>query len=409
MEAPEKDLNRREFLKTSSAAATAGVMLTTSKIAFGAEANDKLRLGLFGCGSRGPWIANFFEQHTNSKCVAVFDYFRDKVQAAGRRFGVGEDMQFVGLDGYKQLLETDIDAVAVISPAYFHPEQAVAALEAGKHVYLAKPIAVDVPGCQAVVEAARKHEENLTTLVDFQTRVSEPYIEVAKAIHEGWIGKPVSGQAFFHGSRLNIRTKPGTDVAKLRNWFFDIPLSGDVIVEQSIHMVDVANWFLQGHPEKAFGTGGRKARTDVGDAWDHFNVLYTYPNDVTIDFGATQFLQGYVDLRNRIFGTEGTVDAAYGGDVWAKNRKGGPNGKTPQIYPGGAIANIKRFHESVITGKPINNTAVSAESTMAAVLGRMAAYEDRTVTWEEMLAKNEKLDPQLDLPADGPETAVERV
>src|SRR5690606_37046952 len=127
------------------------------KTAFGSEANSKMELGLIGCGSRGPWIANFFEHHTNTKCTAVHDYFRDKVTAAGERFQIPENRRFVGLDGYKELLETNVDAVAVLSPAYFHPIQSVAALEAGKHLYLAKPIAVDAPGCQAIVDAAKKH------------------------------------------------------------------------------------------------------------------------------------------------------------------------------------------------------------------------------------------------------------
>jgi len=276
--------DRRTFLKT---AAAGGALLASPRIAFGAQANERLRMGLIGCGGRGVWIGDLFQKHSNTEVVAVHDYFRDQVQAAGKRLDVDEAHQFVGLDGYKEMLGTNVDFVAVISPAYFHPQQTVDALEAGKHVYLAKPMAVDVPGCKAIVAAAEKHSD-LSCWVDYQTRKSPLYQKVVAGIHEGQIGDPVLGQAYYHTNRLNIRTKPGTDVAKLRNWFFDIALSGDIIVEQNIHTIDVANWMLQGRPVKANGTGGRRVRTDVGDCWDHFVVTYTYPNDVLIDFSSNQ-------------------------------------------------------------------------------------------------------------------------
>lgn len=397
-------------MKTASAA-TAGLLIVQPSTAFGTEANSRLQLGLFGCGQRGPWIANFFRQHTNSKCVAVYDYFADRVEEAGRLLEVGEDRQYVGIDGYREILAADdVDAVAVQSPAYFHPEQTVAALEAGKHVYLAKPIAVDAPGCNAIVEAANKHEKKLSCLTDFQTRNNEVFIQAAKAIHDGAIGTPICGQAFFHAGRLNIKTKPGTDVARLRNWSFDIPLSGDVPVEQSIHMMDVANWYLQDRPEKATGTGGRRVRTDVGDNWDHFVVTYTYPDGAIIDFSATQFLQGFTSLCTRVFGSEGTVDSYYGRNVVVRNKSGAVvDGNTPTIYSSGAINNVKDFYASIMEGKYVNNSEEAANSTLTMILGRMAAYRHGTVTWDEMLAKNEPLDPKLDLPKDGPYTPVEPV
>jgi len=364
--------NRRKFLKTASAAT--GLLIVSPQVAFGYQANSKLELGLIGCGGRGPWIANFFEQNTNTKCVALCDYFRNQTKAAGERFGVGEKMQFVGIDGYKELLASDVDAVAVQRPAYFHPIHVVAALEAGKHVYIAKPIAVDVPGCLAIVEAAKKHEKQVSTLVDFQTRKNAAFQKVAKAVHEGAIGELISGQAYYYAPRLNIRTKPGTDVAKLRNWFFDIPLSGDIIVEQNIHAIDVANWLLQAHPVKAQGTGGRRVRTDVGDCWDHFVVTYTYPNGALIDFSSAQFTTGYSDICTRIYGSLGTADTHYFGECSLQSKQVTIEPEaTGNIYTEGAIQNIKDFHQSIVDGKLLNNTQESADSTMAAVLGRMAA------------------------------------
>jgi predicted dehydrogenase len=196
----------------------------------------------------------------------------------------------------------------------------------------------------------------------------------------------------------------------LRNWFFEIALAGDIIVEQNIHTVDVANWFLQGHPVKANGTGGRRVRTDVGDAWDHFIVTYTYPNDVLIDFSSAQFTTGFGDICTRICGSDGTVEAHYFKECFleAKKVKIQPE-STGNIYSDGAITNVKEFHQSIVDGKFLNNTQQSADSTMSCVLGRMAAYEGKTITWDEMVKRNERLDPKLDLPANGPDLLPEPV
>ncbi|MCC6698059.1 MAG: Gfo/Idh/MocA family oxidoreductase [Candidatus Hydrogenedentes bacterium] len=403
-ESKEQRLNRRGFLKQT--AGTAGLVLVAAGSARGAEANSKLQIGVLGCGGRGPWIGNHFQEQTNTKVIALHDYFEDQVQSAAQRLEVDASGLYTGLDGYKEMLaREDIDAVAIISPPYFHPDQVVAALEAGKHVYLAKPIAVDVPGCMAIVEAANKHQDKLNTFVDFQTRNNEFFREAAKRVHEGMIGAPVCGQTFYHTGRLGIKSPPGTEVARMRNWVFDKALSGDIIVEQNVHVLDVSNWLLQGHPIEAVGTGGRKARIDVGDCWDHFIVTYRYPNDVLMDFSSTQFNVGFDDLCTRIFGVEGTVETHYGGDVFIKDKKGGwPGGATSTIYQDGAINNIKDFCASIANGQVINNAQESANSTMTGILGRMAAYEGRPVTWDEMVSRNEKLDANLILPEDGPKT-----
>lgn len=396
-------VDRRDFLKTA-AAATAGLVIVPSAAVRVAAANEKLRVGIIGCGGRGPWIGRLFEQHANAKVTAVHDYFRDRVDKAGEMFDIAPEHRYTGLDGYQGLIDGPVDVVAVESPPYFHPEQAVAALAAGKHVYLAKPIAVDVPGCLAIVEAAKAAEGKLSTLVDFQTRNNEFFRGAAQRVHDGMIGQPVCGQFSYHCGRLGIQAPPGSQTARIRNWVFDIALSGDIIVEQNIHVLDVANWYLQGHPVKAQGTGGRKVRVDVGDCWDHFVVTYWYPDDVLVDFSSAQFTHGYDDLCMRLFGSEGTVDSHYGGDVSIRGSKDGwKGGNTGKIYQEGAVNNILDFCNAIASGQPINNTVESANSTLTSVLGRMAAYTGRTVTWDEMIAANERLDPKLDLPEDGPD------
>ena len=398
--------SRRQFM-AASGATVGGLLLMPARTALGASANEMLEVGLIGCGGRGIWLGDLFQKHSNTKIVAVHDYFRDRVNEAGERLDVPPDRRYVGLQGFVELLESGVDAAAIISPPFAHTEQFVATVDHGKHAYLAKPISVDVWGCQEIQEASRRHHGQMSMLVDFQTRKDPLFMQAADHVHAGMIGEPVSGHVYYHASRLNPRTAPGSEVARLRNWVFDKALSGDIIVEQNIHVLDVANWYLQGHPRSAWGTGGRKGRVDVGDAWDHFIVAYTYPNDVHVDFSSAQFTQGFDDLCTRIYGNAGTVDSHYGGQVIIHNKQGGwRGGTTDQIYQAGAIANIKDFHASIMSEDYLNNIDESAQSTLTSILGRMAAYGQREVTWDEMLASNERIDTHLALPDDGPETTI---
>jgi len=397
--ARNRGVERRNFLK--AAAASAAVAVMPARTAFGADANSKLRVGVIGCGGRGPWIADLFNKSGKAQVIACHDYFIDRARNAGEKLNIPPKSRYAGFEGYKQMFE-EVDAVAVESPPYFHPEQAVAALEAGKHVYLAKPIAVDVPGCLAIVNAANKTNGKLSCLVDFQTRNNEFFIGAAQRVHDGMIGKPVLGHVFYHTGRLNPQAEPGSEPARLRNWVFDQVLSGDIIVEQNIHVLDVANWYIQAHPLKAVGVGGRKARVDVGDCWDHFVVAYTYPDDVRVDFSSRQFGHGFDDLCIRLYGTKGTCDSHYGGDVRIRSKsEGWAGGKTPGIFREGAANNIRDFCDAIRDGKPINSAETGANSTMTSILGRTAAYENREVTWDEIVQKKTKLEANLGLPKEG--------
>ena len=389
-----RTLGRRGFMKT----AAAGTLILGARSALGAAANETLEIGIIGCGGRGPWIGDLFQKNSATRVVAVHDPFKDRAAHAGEMLKVPENRQYTGLDGYHDLIASGVDAVAIISPPYFHPEQTVAALEAGKHVYLAKPIAVDVPGCNTIVDAANKHAATLCTWVDFQTRQHPFYINAIQRLHGGLLGEPVMGQAYYYARRLNIKMEPGTEEARLRNWVFDIALSGDIIVEQNVHMLDVANWMLKSHPLKAMGTGGRKARVDVGDCWDHFVVTYWYPNDVIIDFSSAQFVHAFEDLCTRLHCTAGSLDTHYGGDIVLEGKSEAYRpGATTGIYQEGAVANIKAFHAAIAAGKPINNAEESSNSTLTGVLGRMAAYQGKAITWDEMMQANEKLEANLKL------------
>ncbi len=395
--------DRRAFLKKAADSA-AGLTILPASVVFGTQANSRVTVGITGCGHRGEFVGERFERHTNSKVVALHDYFQEQVDRLGRKLQVPASRRYTGLDGYRQLFAPDVDVIAVMGPPWFHPAQSVEALEAGKHLYLSKPIAVDVPGCLKIAAAAKKAKGRQSILVDFQTRNHPLFREAARRVHQGDIGFPVVGHVYYQTGRLNLQARGDSPMARLRNWVFDIRLSGDIIVEQNIHVIDVANWYLRSHPVKAQGTGGRKARTDVGDCWDHYVVTFWYPNDVLVDFSSGQYLKGYDDLCIRVYGSEGTVDSHYGGPVRITGDRPWDGGSTEGIYNDGTVNNIRDFHRSVVEQKPLYSTIEeSVESNLAAILGRMAAKSGRTVTWEEMMRSQETLDAGLDdLPPDGP-------
>ncbi len=396
MSNPPGPLNgRREFLQ-SSAAAT-GILLLKPETVFGSQANSAVEVGIIGCGGRGNWIGPFFPEYAGARVVALADVFRDRLQSTQQKLKVDASRSHLGLDGYKELVASKLDAVIIETPPYYHPEQVAAAVAAGKHVFLAKPLAVDVPGCQSIIASGQKAQGKLSFVADFQTRAQPVFQEAAQRVHRGDIGTLVMGHVFYHTGRLRPQSKPGMppDEARLRDWAFDKVLSGDVIVEQHIHVLDVANWYMQAHPIRAFGTGGRKARVDVGDCWDHFIVTYWYPNDVKVDFSSNQFLKGFHDMCIRFYGTAGTVDSHYGGAVSITGDNPWKGPEKDDTFREGAIANVKAFIESIRTGKYLNNAAQGAESTLTSILGRMAAYPERLVTWDEMLQANEKLEANL--------------
>jgi myo-inositol 2-dehydrogenase / D-chiro-inositol 1-dehydrogenase len=397
--------SRRRFIAGAGAGATAMAFNLVSPGAVrGASANGALAVGLIGCGGRGSWIADLFRKHGGYRIAGVADYFQDRVDACGEKFGVPTARRYSGLMGYKRLLEQELDMVVIKTPPYFHPEQAAAAVEAGRHVYLAKPVAVDVPGCQSIAESGGKATAGKRCfLVDFQTRANASYQEVVRRVRAGQIGRIVSGEAtYFCGptfERANeeLKRDPKNPELRLRAWGLDRVLSGDVITEQNIHALDVASWILNAAPVAAYGTGGA-ARGYAGTCWDHFAVVYYYPNNVLLSFSSKQFGHGYDDILCRVYGTEGTVDTHYFGAVTLKGKEDGFNGGVMQnLYTEGTVNNIAEFHRCVTAGDYSNPTvAESVRSNLTTILGRTAAYERREVTWQEMMRKAEKWDAQLE-------------
>lgn len=368
----------------------------------GTQANSKITLGLIGCGGRGIWIANLFRKDGRYEIVAGADYFQDRVDAFGEKLQVDPSRRYTGISGYKRLLDSKVDAVAIESAPYFHPEHAAAGVDAGAHIYLAKPIAVDVPGCRKVEESAKKaSEKKLCFLVDFQTRTDPFYQDAIRRAQNGDIGKMISGEAVYvcgptWGSQAEyLRPSPKDPERRLRAWGLDRALSGDIITEQNIHALDVATWILDQAPVRAYGTGGQKAR-DMGSCWDYFSVIYTFPDDVVVSFHSKQYGRGIDDICCRMYGTDGYIDTHYFGDVKLQTKESSDGGKVANLYQNGAVRNIATFAESIGKSDFSNATVPpSLRSNLTTILGRTAAYRRREVTWNEMMRENESLDPLL--------------
>lgn len=394
--------SRRRFLKDAGATALA-FSIVRPELVRASRASSSLNLGIVGCGGRGSWIANLFQKHGGYTIVAVADYFADRVQGAGDKLGVPSAQRFTGLSGYRRLLEQKLDAVAIETPPFFHPAQAADAVAAGKHVYLAKPVAVDVPGCTMVKEsAARATANRLCFLVDFQTRANEFFIEALRRVHDGAIGRFAFGEATYHaedpfGSQAQYARSDDPE-HKLRAWGLSREFSGDIITEQNIHTLDVMSWIMGRPPLRAFGTGGRKFR-DAGSCWDTFSVVFEYEDRVGVTFSSRQF-NGHgtrpEGIRNRMFGSEGVLETEYGGQVLIRGKQFYRGGETSAIYEHGAVRNIAAFHDSIQQGDYTNPTVGdSVRSNLVTILGRTAAYNGRIVTWEEVLRSDEPLVPNL--------------
>ncbi|MHC4739435.1 MAG: Gfo/Idh/MocA family protein [Planctomycetota bacterium] len=387
-------VTRRGFMAKAGAAALS-FSIIKPELVRGTAANSKIKLGLIGCGGRGTWIAGLFAEHGGYEIAAAADYFEERVDEFGEKLNVAKGRRFPKLSCYKKLLEEKLDAVAIISPPYFHPEQAAAAVEAGMHVYLAKPIAVDAPGCRQINDLGKTASlRGRCFLVDFQTRANEFYIEAVKRVHDGDIGELVFGEASYHCGRLGKQAEPGTAEARLKNWVFDKALSGDIITEQNIHTLDVASWLMDEEPLYAFGSCGRKVRTDVGDCRDYYTLVFQYPKGVGITFSSRQF-NGHgtkEGIINRMFGSKGVLETEYGGKVMIRGKKFYRGGETTEIYKEGAVNNIARFYEDV-TKKQFDNATVgpSVRSNLVTILGRTAGYERRQVKWGEIVNSNERM------------------
>src|SRR5579864_7838510 len=320
------EVTRRKFI--AIAAGTAGAMFIKPGIAFGTAANSAVRVGLLGCGGRGTEDATNLIDTGGARVVALADLFQDQLDKAHLHFdqiqqakgfaALDPSQLFVGSNASQQIAASkEVDAIVVATPPYFHPQHLETVLAGGKHIYLEKPVAVDVPGAHKVVEISKRAEGKLSLDVGFQIRDCPPFVEMVRRIHAGALGKIVCGEAHYFSSYIARRDWPNASAPerRLRNWIYDRTLSGDILVEQNIHAVDICNWILQAHPLKASAAGGRIGRPTDGDVFGNYNVLFNYPDGVDVTFSSAQFAKGWWDVTERFFGTIGTSQSPYSGPL----------------------------------------------------------------------------------------------
>jgi myo-inositol 2-dehydrogenase / D-chiro-inositol 1-dehydrogenase len=419
-------LDRRKFLKT--AATTAGVMFIKPSLVRGTAANSAVRVGLLGCGGRGTEDATNLIDTGNARVVALADLFRDQLDAAHAHFDqlqqakdytdIEASQLFLGPNAYQQIAHSkEVDAIVIATPPYYHPQHLEAAVAAGKHVYLEKPVAVDVPGALRVVEIGKRAEGRLSLDVGFQIRDCPPFVELVRRIHAGALGNIVCGEAHYLTGYIDRPAWPKASPVerRLRNWVYDRALSGDIIVEQNIHVIDICNWILKAHPLKASATGGRLGRPAAdGDAYGNYNVLFHYPDNVDVTFSSTQFVKGWWDVTERFFGTKGVSQSPYTGPlgIWGDEpwqapvtpSKDKPESQAFSVT-GNFTSNLefadrekkKAFVDSITTGGFHNQAAKGSESAISCILARSAAYKNHEITWDEIMKSTGVLEPGIDL------------
>lgn len=417
-------MERRTFVK--SAATISAFSILKPGIVFGSKANSAIRVGVIGCGNRGTAVISSISANTNSNIIAIADIFEDKLKKATLAFNklnaakefpaLKSSNIYQGSKAYLRLLENkDVDAVLISSPAYSHVEFLEAAVAAGKHVYCEKPVATDVDGCKRVMQVGEKLNGKQSVVIGFQIRHATPYVEMVNRIQHGDIGDMITAQLYYISSGTPIipLTNASYDEIRIRNHYYFRAMSGDIILDQGIHMLDVCNWALKAHPLNAVGKANINGRPDFGDAFSNFQVLYQYPNNVGVSIHTMKVGSQFGDVCCRFMGTKGIAEAHYSGGVfingvnkWDSGIAKSEGELTPQQQASGVFLSSlydadankeKAFISSIETGKYLNETRSGAESTLTAILGRNSATTQREMTWDEIYFSNERLDPKLNL------------
>lgn len=417
-------MERRTFMKCATAVSAFTIL--KPGIVFGSKNNSAIRMGFIGCGSRGTGVISAMSANTNINIIALADIFDDKLILAQKTLNncnakkgfadIQKENIYQGSNAYLKLLDNkNVDAVLISTPAYAHPEILEAAVAAGKHAYSEKPVAIDIDGCKRILKVSENINSKLSVVIGFQIRYAIPYVEMVKRIHQGDIGDIISVQLYYFSSIVPIIPNNGmsNDEARIRNHFHFNELSGGILLDQGIHMIDICNWALQSTPLHAIGIGGKKGCLDFGNTWTNYQVIYKYPNDVNVNVQSTQVGPVFGDVCARFVGTKGIAEAHYSGGVFIKGEnewdsgvvRGGVSLTPQQIAAGTSLSSLddadknkgKSFINSIETGHYLNQLRSGCDSTLSAILGREAATRQELVTWDEIDFSSEKIDPKLDL------------
>ncbi|MBN1360026.1 MAG: Gfo/Idh/MocA family oxidoreductase [Sedimentisphaerales bacterium] len=399
----KNDISRRDFMKSSAVVSAAALTGITSRVY--AAGSDKLRIGVIGCGGRGTYdTTNFLNADDNVELVAMGDMFKDRLNACranltrnlAAKVKVTDETCFVGWDAYEQVLATDVDLVILTTPPHFRPMHLKAAVEAGKHVFMEKPVAVDPVGVRSVIASSElADQKNLTIVAGTQMRRISHLVEAVKRIHDGAIGEIRGGQCVrlseaMRGWGPQQRHADWSDMEwQLRRWLFMTWLSGDFIAEMHVHNLDVMNWAIGSHPVQCVALGGRQQRIEpeFGDVYDHFAVEYEYPNGLRVEYMGWQMDTAYGRNDQRLAGTKGSVYMDFGVARFEGNNAA--EVAWDQYNP--CLTQHKDQIVAIRRGQRLNEGRRIAESTLTSIMGRMSAYTGRAMKWDWAL-NTSKLD-----------------
>jgi myo-inositol 2-dehydrogenase/D-chiro-inositol 1-dehydrogenase len=393
-------VTRRGFISRAGAAALSFAVVSPGTVR-GTAGNSRIRAGVIGLGGRGRMIAGMLQKHGGCEITAVADYFEQVANAAGEQLGVPEERRFSGLSGYQGLIAADVEAVFMETPPYCFPEHVEAAVEAGRHVYIAKPLGCDVPGCLRIQKAAQRATANQQVfLCDFQTRTDPFFIEGVKRVQEGAIGPIGLLSSEYNDESFRDPPKTANIESRLQEliWVNDDDLGGSYLVNAGIHAIDVALWLAGTKPVSAMGAS-RIVRSDPhGDSHDVFSVTYEFPNGLILNHRG-EHLKNRCEFRSDCHaqGRDGWLETGYTSRVRILgNRTGWRGGDVVELYPRGAERNIDTFYKSVTTGDCSNPTVEpSIAATLTTILGREATRRRTKLTWDEVLKENRRLEPDL--------------
>ncbi|MHC4265612.1 MAG: Gfo/Idh/MocA family oxidoreductase [Planctomycetota bacterium] len=386
----KSNMTRRDFVKASAAIGAVAILPSREKLF--AQGSDKLRVGVIGCGGRGTGAAmDCVNSSPNVEIVAMADLFKDRLDSSlaelsrnvDDKVSVTNDTSFTGFGAYEKVIACDVDMVILACPPHFRPKHLAAAIEAGKHVFMEKPVAVDPVGIRSIIASSDlAKEKGLAIVAGTQRRHQNHYREILKRIHNGDIGEIVSGQCYWNGGGWDgPEGKPEnmSDMEyQVRYWFHFTWLAGDEIVEQHVHNIDVMNWAIGSHPIQALGMGGRQVRGGDGSIYDHFAVEFEYPNGQRV-MSMCRHMDGCTeDVSERVIGTKGI--AYTDGSVGLIE---GPNaykfdGDSDNPY----VTEHTDLIASIRSNQPLNEGHQVAESTLTAIMGRISAYTGRAISWD---------------------------
>jgi predicted dehydrogenase len=411
-------LTRRDFIRTS-ASAGAAVLASGGSNLF-AAGSDAVRVGIIGCGGQGTRdLVSCVKSSPGVEITAMGDLFEDRLKESLDKLKkdvpvalkVTPDKCFVGFDAYQKVVQSDVHMVLLTTPPHWRAQHFRAAVQAGKHVFMEKPAGVDPKAICSMIETARLAEKKrLSVVAGTQRRHSKKYQEIIRRIHDGQIGEIVAGQGYWNGGDMLgywqwYDKEDRSDMEwQCRSWPWFTWTSGDHIVEQHVHNLDVLNWALQAHPVQCIGMGGRAVR-NLGNIYDHFAVEYEYPNGVRVESLCRQ-INGCTDrIAERVVGTKGVADVDQG--VIKGEKSYSYDGPDPDHY----VQEMADLIKSIRDSKPINEGKNVAESTMNAIMGRMSAYTGRALKWDwAMNASKLDLSPDKyewgDLPAEFVQVAI---